>query len=75
MFVIEPLRLVNRIKLLMLLKDCCWQQTWSRKLLPSVMYSEGYVANIDAVSFGPNTVNTPPLYCIIASKTGTEVMI
>lgn len=42
--------------------------TWSRKLLPKDTYSEGYVANMDAVSFGPYTVNTPPLNSIIASN-------
>lgn len=46
--------------------------TWSRKLLPKVMYSEGYVANMDAVSFGPYAVNTPPLNSIIASETERE---
>ncbi len=57
----------------------CWLKftwilplTWSRKLLPKVRYAEGYVANMDAVSFGPYTVNTPPLKSIIASETETE---
>lgn len=42
--------------------------TWSRKLLPKLRYSVGYVANIEAVSFGPYTVSTPPLKSIIASE-------
>lgn len=50
----------------------CSQLTWSRKLLPKVKYSVGYVANIDAVSFGPYTVSTPPLNSIIASDMETQ---
>lgn len=45
--------------------------TWSRKLLPKDIYSDGYVANIDAVSLGPYTVKTPPLKSMIASRTDT----
>lgn len=52
-----------------------YQLTWSKKLLPKLKYSVGYVANIDAVSLGPYTVRTPPLKSMIASEADAEEII